>query len=148
MNGKKISMMDLVEGRASMTDVEFGWQMRMANFGGNGKPLTVCFDVMNVEYPRGKEECEAIIASPEWEGIKAKLKGMRPSIQELGEAEIKRRGYDRFVLFGRPEQVGDLTRARKFFENHQVKDANADALFEAAVASGDIPAEEADRLRK
>ena len=148
MNGKKISMMDHVEGRASTTDVEFGWQMRMANFGGNGKPLLVFFDVTNVEYPRGKEECAAIIASPEWEGIRAKLKSMRPSIQELGEAEIKRRGYDRFVLFGHPEQVGDLTRARKFFEKHQIKDADADALFEAAVASGDIPAEEADRLRK
>lgn len=144
----KIKMMDLVEGRASTKDVQFGWQMRMFNHGGNGKPLAVWFDVVNVEYPKGKEECGKIIASPEWPAIKAKLETMRPSIAELGKAELKRRGYDRFVIFGHADEVGDLTRARKYFEGHGVKDADADALFEAAVASGDIPAEEVDRLRK
>ena len=128
MNGKKISMMDLAEGRASTTDVEFGWQMRMANFGGNGKPLLVFFDVTNVEYPRGKEECAAIIASPEWEGIRAKLKSMRPSIQELGEAEIKRRGYD-MMPYINDFVPANITHLNPYFEIYNLDKEIGDKAF-------------------
>lgn len=147
----KISVIDIAEERASINDIKFGWKMIMVNHFGNGKPLAVVFDALNVEYPTftlNDSEYKEFIASPKWAELKEKLKEIHPSITDLGKAELKKRNYDRFVIFGHLDEVGNLTNAIKYFRDHQVRDVDANALFEEAIASGNIPAEEVERLRK
>ena len=143
-----VKVLDIAEGKASIEDVEFGWRMFMVNHFGNGKPLAVVFAPLNLEYPEADICVKLSEDKANWTRIKDKVKVIYPSIEDLGKAKLKAKKYDMFVLYNHVDEVGNLSNAKKYFKNHHVSDVDADKLFDEAVERGDIPEDQAERLRK
>ena len=142
---------DIVTGVAKPEDVEFGWRMwsyKHLSWRYHEIQLFVEFGPLNIQTASdlSDEEIQRIL-----HGDVQKIRKIREfgsAVEALGKAALKMHSYDRFIIYCHPDEVKNLSGAKKYFEAHGVKDVDADALFRAALDNGAISSADKELLAK
>lgn len=145
---KLIKKEDVVTGVAKPEDVEFGWRMwscKRLNWRYHEIQLFVEFGPLNIQTASdlSDEELQRIL-----HGDMQKIREFGSAVKALGKAALKMHSYDRFIIYCHPDEVKNLSGAKKYFEAHGVKDADADELFRAALENGAISSADKELLAK
>ena len=145
---KLIKKEDVVAGVAKPEDVEFGWRMwscKRLSLRYHEIQLFVEFGPLNIQTASdlSDEELQRIL-----HGDVQKIREFGSAVKALGKAALKMHSYDRFIIYCHPDEVKNLSGAKKYFEAHGVKDADADELFRAALENGAISSADKELLAK
>lgn len=145
---KIIKKEDVVTGVAKPEDVEFGWRMwscKRLSWWYHEIQLFVEFGPLNIQAASdlSDEELQRIL-----HGDVQKIREFGSAVKALGKAALKMHSYDRFIIYCHPDEVKNLSGAKKYFEAHGVKDADADELFRAALENGAISSADKELLAK
>ena len=145
---KLIKKEDVVTGDAKPEDVEFGWRMwscKHLSWRYHEIQLFVEFGPLNIQTASdlSDEELQRIL-----HGDVQKIREFGSAVEALGKAALKMHSYDRFIIYCHPDEVKNLSGAKKYFEAHGVKDADADELFRAALENGAISSADKELLAK